>query len=172
MNVADERARRIGEALRLVYARVHATAMHDAPICNCALAVACVGFRPIGDFALGVVMTPWFMNLALAPLDPAEPPAAMRALAPGEARAVRLPSGEFDFLAGELRGFGPIWSCSIFSPMQDFPDQDTALATAEAVMNEVMRPPAPSVAAAPTTETSRRGLLRGLSGRAAASVTT
>ncbi len=47
---------------------VNMRAMADVPICNPALDVACVGFREWNGQALGIVLTPWFMNIALAPL--------------------------------------------------------------------------------------------------------
>ena len=116
------------------FAEVHRRAMADVPICNEALAVASVGFRPWRGQAFGIVVTPWFMNIVLAPLQ-----GSLKILAaPGATQSVSLPCGKVDFLAADLEGFGRLLMCSLFSPMQDFVDQDAALATARAALAALM----------------------------------
>jgi [NiFe] hydrogenase assembly HybE family chaperone len=58
--------------------------------------------------------------------------------APGATRSVALPCGKVDFLVADLEGFGRLLMCSLFSPMQDFVDQDAALATAQAALAALM----------------------------------
>ncbi len=107
---------------------VYLRAMADVPICNQALSVASVGFRPWRDQAFGIVLTPWFMNIVLAPLEGAPPVTG----ASGATRSIALPCGKVDFLVSELEGFGRLLMCSLFSPMDDYVDLDAALATAHA----------------------------------------
>ncbi|MCI4677451.1 [NiFe]-hydrogenase assembly chaperone HybE [Rhodoblastus acidophilus] len=138
----DETARtalcaRLAEGLEAHFRMVHAQSMKDLPICNDRLAVAGAGFRPCGDWAIGIVVTPWFMNIFAAPF------AAPVAAPPGETQRLALPVGEVDFLVAEVEGFGRLLSCSLFSPMDPFVDQEAALATARAALDALLTPPAP-----------------------------
>ncbi|ATQ67063.1 [NiFe]-hydrogenase assembly chaperone HybE [Methylosinus trichosporium] len=118
----------IAERLAAIYREIYRRAMRDAPICNDALAVEAVGFRDFGDLALGVMVTPWFANLIAAPLDDAQSfdAATLR---------LRFPAGDAEFNVSELDGFGRIATCSLFSPMDAFADQDAARATAQAALD-------------------------------------
>jgi [NiFe] hydrogenase assembly HybE family chaperone len=157
----DETARmeecaRLAERLEAHFRDVHARAMKDVPICNEDLAVASTGFRPYGDWALGIVLTPWFMNIIAAPLAGA----ASIATLPGETQSLVLPSGVVEFLAADLDGFDRLLMCSLFSPMQDFEDQEAALATAKAAFELLLTPPAPPPEA-PAANMDRRAFFRG-----------
>ena len=99
------------EGLEAHFRTVHEQFMKDLPICNDRLAVTGAGFRPCGDWAVGIVVTPWFMNIFAAPF------ATQVAVAPGETQRLVLPVGEVDFLGAEIDGFGRLLSCSLFSPM-------------------------------------------------------
>ena len=64
--------------------------MRDLPIYNGKIAIEAIGFRPFGDDALiGVVLTPWFMNLKLLPI--AHEPMRMAEI--GRLVEVELPAG-------------------------------------------------------------------------------
>ncbi len=125
-------AEAIGEALAALYREIEATAMRDAPICNAALRVTAIGFRDFDGYAVGIVLTPWFLNLVAAEMLPGATPA----LPPGALR-LRFPAGSIDFTITELAGFGKLASCSLFSPLFDFPNQETALATAQAAVGAI-----------------------------------
>ncbi|MBB5047310.1 [NiFe] hydrogenase assembly HybE family chaperone [Rhodopseudomonas rhenobacensis] len=163
--VEAEKAAAIGAALAALY-RAADRGMRELPIYNTALEVAAVGFRAHEGRALGVVLTPWFMNLVLAPLDAGEGSDAP----PGATVSRSLPAGLFEFTVGALDGFGIIESCSLYSPMFDFADQQSALAAAEAALQAVLDPgfdvaPAETAAASPPKPRSaaidRRNFLRG-----------
>lgn len=161
---AEIRARSIGDALAMLYRRAGERSMRDLPIYNDALDVAALGFRPYERWALGVVVTPWFMNLVLADLgapDPDDP-------RPGATMRRSLPSGTIDFTVGEVDGFGRIETCSLFSPMFEFADQAAAVATGEAALAAVLDPAFAdgATAAEPTVRPTpaaidRRRFLRG-----------
>ena len=113
---------------RLVSAfRVAATRMEGLPIVNAALAVEAVGFAPWQGRWLGVMVTPWFMNLVLTPQDPA----AWHPLAQGEKRPYRFPAGVYDFIGANDVLAGEYQFCSLFSPVLQFDDQDSARRVAE-----------------------------------------
>ena len=147
-------------AFEALFERIAATRMQGIPILNPALRVQAVGFEPVPDAAaaaVGVLVTPWFMNLVWLPLDASTEDVA----APGATRERDVGTERFPFIGAHESGFGRFEVCSLFSPMGEFADQDRAVATARAVLDELRRAPS---AAAPVS--SRRALLLG---RAAAS---
>ncbi len=74
--------------------RAAAARMHGLDFVNPALEVEAVGFAPWEGHWLGVMVTPWFMNLTLLPRDVA----AWRPLAPGAKRRYAFPAGEYEFV--------------------------------------------------------------------------
>jgi len=159
-------ARAAGEALAAFY-RGAERSMRDLPIYNPALQVASIGFRAIEDHAFGIIVTPWFMNLVRVPLD-----RDGSALPQGAAVAHALPAGTLEFTVGNLDGFGVIESCSLYSPMFGFPDQQAAETAAAAALAAVLdpqfdavaataEPVAPAPPASPPTPLDRRRFLRG-----------
>ncbi|MGO3927710.1 [NiFe]-hydrogenase assembly chaperone HybE [Rhodopseudomonas pseudopalustris] len=160
----DASARAAGEALAARY-REAEPAMRDLPVYNPALSVAAIGFRATDDDAIGVVVTPWFMNLVRIPA-----PGSAADAQHGAVVSRALPAGVLDFTIGLLDGFGPVESCSLFSPMFGFADQQAAETTARAALAAVLDPnftadPKPEPAArqpgAPAVALDRRRFLRG-----------
>lgn len=111
------------EAFRAVYEE----RMQGLPFINPALSVEAVDVQPWNGHWLGVLITPWFMNLMLLPNAAAWP-----ALRPGEKCEQSFPAGVFDFIAGREDTLGDYLACSLFSPMFEFDDQETARLTASA----------------------------------------
>ena len=107
--------------------RAAAARMAGLPIVNPALAVEAVGFVPWEGCWLGIVVAPWFMNLVLAPREPA----AWQPLARGEKRKYHFPAGTYDFIGACDDLAGEHLTCALFSPMDMFADQPTAVLTAE-----------------------------------------
>ncbi|MGD0640748.1 MAG: [NiFe]-hydrogenase assembly chaperone HybE, partial [Roseiarcus sp.] len=100
------------------------------------------GFRAHAGRAVGVVVTPWFMNFVAADLPGAPPTPAVRA---GASIKMALPAGEVELIVGELPGFGRLDSCSLFSPMDLFADVGDAIVAAREAMQalfdaELLRP--------------------------------
>ena len=124
----------IAADLEAAFARIHRERMADVPILNDALAVEAVGFVAFGEEVLGVLVTPWFMNLMLLPADPA----AGSEQRPGEKTVVSLPGGDFEFIAASEDGVGAYRMCSLFSPVFEFADHDTAVTTAAEVMERLL----------------------------------
>ncbi|MDG0854343.1 [NiFe]-hydrogenase assembly chaperone HybE [Roseateles puraquae] len=145
------------QALEALFRHVQATRMAGVPVLNAALAVEAVGFQPVpveaGEppAAVGVLVTPWFMNLVWLPLQPEA--GADRV---GQARARDVGGTSFEFIGAHEPGLGAYEACSLASPMFEFPDQAQARATAWAVLAE-LRP------AAPQASSARRGFLFGRS---------
>jgi [NiFe] hydrogenase assembly HybE family chaperone len=127
----------IREQLEQLYSVIETTRMEGVPILNPVISVATLGFEPFNEHHCGVLLTPWFMNLMLVPQDQA----AYAETAPkvGETVSVPFPVGRVDFIVGYEEGFGHSLSCSLFSPMFEFGDQDAAIETAKAVLDEVFK---------------------------------
>lgn len=131
--------------LEAAFRRIEAETMADVPILNPALTVEAVGFTRRQDHWLGIVITPWFMNLVLVP-GAAE---SWQSVAPGLRLFRKFPSGDFAFLGSNEPEVGEFQSCSLFSPMGQFASQaearEVALAALAALQAEpVAAAPAPS----------------------------
>jgi [NiFe] hydrogenase assembly HybE family chaperone len=112
----------------------HST-MRDVPLVNKALSVEAVGFRRHEGHVIGVLVSPWFMNLVLLP-DGAD----WSGLTPGEKEVIAFPSGEYEFLHNTREMTGGYKACSLFSPMGDFTRQKDATDVARAVMEALFDP--------------------------------
>ena len=152
---ADLVERLVG-AYRVVDAR-----MRGLPIHNPRLAVEAVGFRAAGDGQIvGVLVTPWFVNLVVLgrPLPPE-----------GESVELALPGGTFHALGASPEGVAHL-AVSLLSPVTELADRAAARAFAEEALRIVFRPESPPPSIAPTTgapspSIGRRGLLGALVGR-------
>ena len=112
----------------------HST-MRDVPLVNKALSVEAVSFRRHEGHVLGVLVSPWFMNLVLLP-DGAD----WSDLTSGEKEVIAFPSGEYEFLHNTREMTGGYKACSLFSPMGDFTRQKDATDVARAVMEALFDP--------------------------------
>lgn len=143
--------------------------MRDLPFVNPALSVEAVGFCRWEDDWLGVVITPWFINLFLLPGGGRR----WQDVPTGEQRKLALPVGELDFIA-DNPGPGSVLPayqyCPLLAPVQQVGDQAEARQIAADMLATVLTPPAPAATEAPEAATraeppdvpspSRRGFLR------------
>ncbi|GAB1412148.1 hypothetical protein MASR1M97_08840 [Candidatus Desulfobacillus denitrificans] len=111
--------------------------MDDVPILNPALSVEAVGFARWQGHWLGILVTPWFMNLVLVPGGTG----SWLSAAPGQRLFRKFPSGDFAFLGSEEPEVGEFQSCSLFSPMDRFADQVAAREVARAALEALQREP-------------------------------
>jgi [NiFe] hydrogenase assembly HybE family chaperone len=116
-------------ALETMFRDVQSSRMAGLPFLNPALRVEAVDFALWDGQWLGVLLTPWAMNLILLPQTEEH----WQAVAPGEIRRVVFPAGEFEFVAAADDRIGQWQSCSLFSPMSEFPDHEAAVLVARAV---------------------------------------
>ena len=144
MVLEDPGADGLGEAAaiaevtgRLVadFTEVWHSTMRGLPIVNKALRVEAVGFRRQDGRILGVLISPWFMNLILLPEG--EDWSRLKA---GEKEVVGFPSGDYEFLHNTRDLTGGYKACSLFSPMADFTSQMDAVEVANAVMAALFDP--------------------------------
>lgn len=130
-------AQAIAERLEAVFSHIHETRMKEVPILNARLAVEAVGFRAWNGDWIGVLITPWCINLMLLPGDEIS---AEQWRGPGLGSSVFhvLPAGGFDFLVGEEEALGRFQMCSLFLPVLEFADQEAARVAAEAALEALM----------------------------------
>ncbi|MEW8627477.1 MAG: [NiFe]-hydrogenase assembly chaperone HybE [Candidatus Thiodiazotropha sp.] len=122
------------EGLEVQFRNIQQQRMQGLPLLNPALQVEAVGFRQWQDLCLGVLITPWFMNLMLIPHEGD----SWCDKQIGDKQTYQFPSGPYEFILGEEEGIGRYQMCSLFSPVFEFRDQQTAVTTAKQVMLAIM----------------------------------
>ena len=147
------------DALLDYYRDVYEKTFRELPIVNSALQIEAVGFRPLEEHQLGVLITPWFMNLVLLPGT-----GRWDDRPQGGACKVELPGGKLDFRVSHEEGLGTILSAALFSTVADFPDQAVAREVAKETLRLLFDGDAVSKLDEPERRLSRRELLRQLGG--------
>ena len=156
--------RHASDPSRLVEAafhRIHIEHMHDVPIANSALQVQALDFALWQHNWLGVLITPWFINLLLLPGTDGQWESVS-----GNKRLFRsFPSGNYAFLGGKEDEIGEYQSCSLISAMSEFAAQEDACAVAREVIKHMIKAPEPelntTVAPKEPSPSKRRFLLFG-----------
>lgn len=129
-------ARDVPGKLEAAFREIHAGQMRGVPMVNETLSVKAVGFRVHEGRVLGMLITPWFMNLILLP----GPDEDWSRLATGAKDLVEFPSGFYEFLAAQRPEVGAYKACSLFSPMFDFSSMLQAVETAQAALVALFDP--------------------------------
>ncbi len=125
--------------LAACFARIAATRMAALPVVNPALSVAVPAMQDwLGEW-LGVLVTPWAVNLIILPgrggrFCPIEV---------GGAQWWDFPSGRYEFLGHHEDGLGHYQSCSLLSPVFEFATQAQAEAFARAAFDALLAAPLP-----------------------------
>lgn len=118
------------------YRNIHKTRMDGIPILNDALEVRLLGLRPIGTSWVGTLVTPWFMNFILLPEKEDDAPITV-----GTKRTFSFPSGSYEFIRSDEHKIGSYWMCSLFSPVLEFSDQETAELCGVSALNALFDAP-------------------------------
>lgn len=114
--------------------------MRDLPIYNDKIAIEAIGFRVFGEGELlGVVLTPWFMNMIMLPVEPA--PLDMAKI--GRAVSIELPAGQRNFVVGGDEVIGLYKAHSLHSPVLNFTLPGQARAEARRLLTLLMTPASP-----------------------------
>jgi len=96
--------------------------MHGLAFVNSALRVRAIDFQPWNGHWLGVLVTPWSINLMLLPCERSE----WHPVQAGAKRRYGFPAGDFEFIDAVDATLGEYRMCSLFSPAMEFEDQATA----------------------------------------------
>lgn len=116
--------------LERVFGDIYLRRMQDVPLCNHALRVEAVGFHRTDDGWLGVLVTPWSMNLMLLPARGAH----WTHMVLGAKRRHGFASGDYVLFGSEEQGVGEYHYFSFFSPMAGFSSHDEARSVAQAAL--------------------------------------
>jgi len=119
-----------GSLLEETYREIHRERMLGLPILNPELVVEAVGFKPYNGHWLGVLITPWFMDLMLL-----SGTALCPTLVEGKSQSWTFPRGILKFYGGFEAAIGSYQACSLFSPMQEFTLQEEARNAAQAILD-------------------------------------
>lgn len=136
------------------FEQIYVEHMRDLPIVNPSVKVEAVGFQGYEGHELGVLITPWFMNLVLLPAGD-----AWQASGQGETSTVQFPSGPIEFTVSRDGVLGTYLTAVLFRSVADIPDHQTAREIAREVMKNLF------ATAKRERSLSRRELLTGLRGR-------
>jgi [NiFe] hydrogenase assembly HybE family chaperone len=133
------------QTLETCFTHIYQQRMAGIPILNPVLRVQAVDFQLYQQIWLGVLISPWFMNILFMRDD---------GFAVGTKVMHSFPAGQFEFTVAFEDALGFYQTCSLYSPMFDFDQQDTAVQTAQAALQALLQvPDRPNI--------SRRDLLRG-----------
>ena len=135
------------------YEMIFEERMRGLPIVNERLAVEAVGFEQWEDQDLGILITPWFMNLVLLPDS-----ARLADMAQGDRVDCKFPSGSCELTVYHDEQLGSYLAAVLFRTVADFPDQEIARAIAEEALAQILTDPPEKE----SPQVSRRGLLTGL----------
>ncbi|QID16860.1 [NiFe]-hydrogenase assembly chaperone HybE [Nitrogeniibacter mangrovi] len=129
--------------VQAAFARIGRERMREVPLCHAGLSVETVGFTHWDGLWVGVLITPWAMNLMVLPGGSA----AFAPVRVGHTVEWAFPSGAYAFMGHQEDGLGEYHYCPLFSPMEAFEDQAAARAVAEEVMQSLFAAPvAPATA--------------------------
>lgn len=161
-----------GAVLEAHYRQIWATQRDALPSPNPRLQVAAIGFSRVDGDWLGVMVTPWFLNLMLLPGGGnlwGDIPA-------GQRRYLELACGTVQFVADDDPDIGPYQYSSLISPVTSLADMAAARQVAQDALAAVIAQPLEMAAdmpraagqapdEAPPPMLTRRGFFRRLSGK-------
>lgn len=107
------------------------------PIYNDALNVEAVEFQPCDGGLIGVLITPWFMNIMLLPEDTS--PWQTQEL--GVKVKYKLDSGEHEFVIGEDEEVGRYLFRTVTSPTHCYKKQIAAINSGKKALRTLLTPP-------------------------------
>jgi [NiFe] hydrogenase assembly HybE family chaperone len=139
-------------------------AMRDLPVYNATVAIEAIDFNAFGEEALlGVLLTPWFMNLIVLPVELV----TLNMAEIGKTVPVDLPSGKRTFVVGGDAAVGLYRAHSLHSPVLNFTLPGQARAEAKRLLAWLMTKAATEPIAtnnsgnSGTSDVDRRALLFG-----------
>ena len=128
------------ERLERGFTRIWQTRMMGLPMLHPRVQVQAVGFRRWKYFWLGIIVTPWCMNIILSKGQPSK----WKSIPEGKRLLYPFPAGKYDFICVRDRILGEYQMCSLMSPLDEvITDHQMAVEVAQAALDELMKPEAP-----------------------------
>jgi [NiFe] hydrogenase assembly HybE family chaperone len=126
--------------------RAIAKRMEGLNFVNPAIEVEAVAFAPWESHWLGVMVTPWFINLMLLPRDPD----GWTSLPQGKKMSYSFPAGDYEFISSRDDTVGEYQMCSLISPVLEISDHASACEVATLARAAILDPANAAVPEAPT----------------------
>lgn len=124
----------VAALLEEIFTRIHQEQMQGIPILNPVIRVESLGFQVFEGRVLGVLITPWLMNVVLLPREDED----WSELKLGQKQAHSLPSGTRKFMLNEIDGIGVCQTHSLYSPMREFSSHRHALRVAQKFLDALL----------------------------------
>jgi len=126
--------KRLGEIVEQTFARIHRENMQGIPILNSKIRVQTLGFQHYQERVVGVVITPWLMNMVLLPGEGED----WSELVLGHKRFHNFPAKKYKFMVNEIDGIGFCQTHSLHSPMNEFSSHEHAVSVAQDFLDKLM----------------------------------
>lgn len=124
----------IAKRLELEFERIHREQMQGIPILNTAISIQALGFHDYQGRILGVLITPWLMNVVMLPRADED----WSGMKLGQKQAHQFPARTYKFMVNEINDIGFCQTHSLYSPMHDFSSHEQALSVAQAFLDALM----------------------------------
>jgi len=124
----------VAELLEVTFNKIHQEQMQEIPILNSLIAVEALGFHEYQGRIVGIVITPWMMNMFMLPKDGED----WSQYEIGHKLPHQFPSNTYKFMVNEIDGIGYCQTYSIFSPMHEFANHEHALSAAQSFLDTMM----------------------------------
>jgi len=124
----------IGSQLEQTFHKIHLENMQGIPILNPDIQVQALGFQEIEGRVLGIIITPWLMNVVLLPAE-GEDWSDMQL---GDKRPHKFASRTYKFMLNDIDGIGLCQTHSLYSPMRDFASHNQAVSVAQNFLDSLM----------------------------------
>ncbi|MEW7980842.1 MAG: [NiFe]-hydrogenase assembly chaperone HybE [gamma proteobacterium symbiont of Phacoides pectinatus] len=116
------------------FERILREQMQGIPLLNERLRVETLGFQEWRGRVVGIVITPWLMNLVMLPGEGDD----WESMELGDKQPQEFPSTTYRFMVNEIDGIGRCQTHSLYSPMHEFLSQEHALAAARGFLDTLM----------------------------------
>jgi [NiFe] hydrogenase assembly HybE family chaperone len=124
----------ISATMEQTFKRILTENMQGIPILNPMIEVQALGFQEWQGRVLGVIITPWLMNLVLLPAEGED----WSQMELGHKQPHEFPSRSYKFMINDIEGIGPCQTYSMCSPMRDFSTHQQAVQVAQDFLDGLM----------------------------------
>ncbi len=124
----------IASIIEKTFTKIHLEKMQGIPILNPAIEIQAVGFQHYQERVLGVIITPWLMNVVILPAEGED----WSDMELGHKQPHKFPSKTYKFMINHIEGIGPCQTHSLYSPMRDFACHEQALKMAQDFLETLM----------------------------------
>ncbi len=122
------------DVLEATFERIHLEQMQGIPILNSAIKVQALGFQLYQGRVLGVIITPWLMNIVMLPKQNED----WGNMELGHKQPHKFPSKTYKFMVNDIDGIGPCQTHSLYSPMRDFASHEQAVSVATGFLDSLL----------------------------------